>query len=71
MRKCASLKKAKKPQQTKFKLIFSGAVKKNKIADDTIQYLNCVVHYLNMKTKGKLIDTIELKLCKSLKCDGV
>ena len=30
---------------------------------DTIQWLNCVVHYLNMKMKGKLVEIIDLQLC--------
>ena len=32
-------------------------------AQDTIQRLNCVVHYLNMKTKEKSVEIIDLQLC--------
>ena len=38
---------------------------------DTIQELNCVVHYLNMKMEQKPSDIIDLQLFSSLKLDGV
>ena len=37
------------------------------LVQDTIQWLNCVVHYLNMKVKWKLVEKINVKLCSSLK----
>ena len=40
-------------------------------AHDTIQWLNYVIHYLNMKIKGTCVEIIDLKLCISLKWDGV
>ena len=43
--------------------------KKNLIylVQDTIKWLNCVMYYLNMKMKEKLVEIIDLKLCSSLK----
>ena len=38
---------------------------------DTIQWLKNVVHYLNIKMKGKSVEIIGLQLCSSLKWDGV
>ena len=37
----------------------------------TIQLLDNVVHHLNMKMKGKSVERIDLRLCSSLKWDGV
>ena len=54
-------------------MIFSGTVENNnnKISQDTIQWLTCVVQYLNMKMKVKLVEIIDLKRFSSLKWDGV
>ena len=67
------IEKSKKNLAKKVKLILSGTAEKIKIkiSHDTIQRLNCVVHYLNMKIKGKWIEIIDFKLCSSLKLDGV
>ena len=35
------------------------------------QLLSCVVHYLNMKTKGKLVEIIDLQICSTLKLNCV
>ena len=70
MLKCALLKKSKKTLSKKnCKSIFSKTVRK--MAHDTIQWLKNVVHYLNMKTKGKPVDIIDLQILSSLKWDGV
>ena len=34
--------------------------------NDTIQQLKNVVHNLNMKMKGKLVDLIDLQICSLL-----
>ena len=34
---------------------------------DTIKWLNCVVHYLNVKINWKLVDKINAQLCSTLK----
>ena len=66
------IKKSKKNYSEKTLSDFFGTVEKNwKLAHDTIQCLNFVVHYLNMKIKGKWVDIIDFKLCSSLKWDGV
>ena len=41
------------------------------MAHDTIQWLKCVVHYLNMKMKVKSAEIINLQLCSSLKWEHV
>ena len=41
------------------------------LAHDTIQILNGVVQFLNLKIKEKSVDIIGLKLCTSLKLDRV
>ena len=56
MWKCALLKKAK--NHSKKTLSWFSLELKKKIARNTIQWLNCVVHYLNVKIKGKWIDII-------------
>ena len=72
MWKSALLEKEKKPQPKNFKLIFFGTIEKNqKVAHDTIQWLNRVLRYLNMKIKGTGVEIIDLKYCSSLKWDGV
>ena len=47
------IEKIKKTIAKNFKLIFSGTVDFLFFAQDTIQWLNFVVHYFNMKIKGK------------------
>ena len=42
-----------------------------KMAHDAIQWLKNSVQYLNVKRKGKMVEIIDLKLCSSLKWDGV
>ena len=42
-----------------------------KLAHDTIQWLKCVLHYLNMKMKEKSVEIIDLKFGSSLKWDWV
>ena len=64
------IEKSKKNIAKNFMLIFSGTVENN-ISHDKIQWLNCVVHYLNMKMKVKSVDIIDLKTCSSLKLDDV
>ena len=54
----------KNPWRKKFKLIFSGNVKKNL---DTLQCLINFVDYLNTKMKDILVEIIDLKICSSLK----
>ena len=41
----------------------------NKLVQDTIHWMKCVVHYLNMKMKGKSVEIIELRLGGLLKRD--
>ena len=54
-------------REKKCKLIFSGAVKKGKIAYDTIQCLKNIIHYLNMKMPDMLVEIIDLQFFSSLK----
>ena len=71
-RKSALLKKQNNKQQKKCKLIFSKTViQTKKKSHDTIQWLRFVVHYLNMKIKGKLVEIVYLKPFSSLKWDHV
>ena len=37
------------------------------LAYNSIQGLNCIVQYLNMKMKEKSVEIIDLPLCSSLK----
>ena len=48
-----------------------GQKLKSFLVHDTIQWLHCIIHYLNMKMKGKSVEIIDLQLCSSLKWDGV
>ena len=55
------------------KMIFSGTIKKYIYiyAHDTIQCLENVLHYLNMKMPGILVEIIDLQICSSLKWDSL
>ena len=35
----------------------------------TIQWINCVVHYLNVKINWKLVEKFNAELCSALKCE--
>ena len=63
------MKKANNSIATKLQVNLLNICEKIKIflMYDTIQRLNCVVHYLNMKLKEKLVEIIDLQLCNSLK----
>ena len=37
------------------------------MAHDTIQILNCVVGYFNVKMKKKLAEKVDIKICGELK----
>ena len=63
--------KKQKSISKNFKLIFSKTVDLLLFAHDTIQCLKNVVYYLNMKIPDILVGIIDLKLCSSLKWDGV
>ena len=41
------------------------------MAHNTIQWLKCIVHYLDMKIKEKYAEMVELKFVSSLKYDCV
>ena len=72
MWKFASLKKSKKKHSENTLSWFSlEPSEKIKNSHDAIKWLNCGVHYLNMKVKGKWVYIIDLKLCSSLKLDVV
>ena len=62
MWKSALLKKAKKTIAKNFKLFSLEPYIFLYFAHDTIQWLNCVVHYLNMKIKEKWFEIIDLKV---------
>ena len=69
---CIIEKSKKNHGEKKIKLIFFETVEKNDFfAHETIQWLNYVLHYLNMKIKGKWVEIMDLKFCSSLKWDGV
>ena len=64
------MKKANNSIATKLQVNFpNNCEKKLKIflMHDKIQWLNYVVHYLNMKMKWKSAEIIDLKLCSPLK----
>ena len=63
------IEKSKKNVVKNCKLIFSGTVE-NKFSLHNSMPEN-VVQYLNMKTPDILVEIIYLKLCSSIKLDGV
>ena len=71
MWKCALLKKARKSIAKNCKLVFSGTVEKKLFWSWHNSMPENVVHYLNMKMSDILVEIIYLKLCSSIKFDGL
>ena len=63
MLKSALFKKKAKKIAKNFKFFSSGTVEKiyKEFAHGIIKWLNCVVHYLNIKIEGKWVEIIDLK----------
>ena len=67
MWKCALLKKAENLPQD-FKLIFSGTLEKTS-QHNSMTKLFCAL--FNYENEGTLVEIVDLKICSSLKLNGV
>ena len=66
--KICMIEKSEKPIATNCKSIYYKTIKYwFVLTHDTIQRLNCAVHYLNIKMKEKEVKIIDLQLWSSLK----